>query len=436
MVWLYSKGGKQTCRSHDMRKATTRLFLENSVLKPSITYTRIAGHLVWLLGHDLYSGEISSQAASLVYSTLIAIVPLLAIGASVLKVFGASGFLQPSLGELLKPLGPEGALWVSRTSAFVSHVRVGLVGALGMLFLLVTAFSLLRKIEAGLNVAWQIASPRSMTSRAFEYLALLVIGPVFLLAAFSLTTLLQNQDITRALGDLAPILGRLLPYVIAIMAFTLVNLVTPNARIQLKSALIAGLAGGIAWQTSGIVFALLVSNSTKLATIYSSFAVVILSLLWINLSWTILLLGGRLAYYIQNPSARNTTERFPYLGPRSLEQLAIAIMVMAQDHFKGNGEPLKTSRLAQALMVPETILGPILTALAERHLLYAIEIGTYVIARDPAQITLADIVIAAQGHTPQPLAPLWLPDAFYKANARRLRELSRLTLHDLGLRPS
>lgn len=418
-----------------MRQIESSLFPKKPASNRLVNYLRASGQLIWLLARDIYSGEISSQAASLAYSTLIAIVPMLAIGVSVLKLFGASNFLQTTLAQLLKPLGSEGILWAHRTATFVSHVRVGVIGGVGMVFLLITAFSLVRKVETGLNVAWQITSPRSMINRAAEYLAILVFGPVLLLTAFGLTTVLQNESVARTLGELAPVLGQIIPYVISVAAFTLVNLVTPNTRVQLKAAVIAGLAGGIVWQSIGMGFALLVSSSTKLAAVYSSFAVVILSLLWINLSWTILLLGGRLSYYIQNPKLRKAANNRSYLGAAALEQIGIGIMILAQNQFIKNRRPLKKNRLAMLLGVPERTLEPILMALTKGQLLHSIKGGGHILATEPSKITLADILIASQGSTPQILSPLCRPDELYRINARRLLDLSRLTLSDLCNNP-
>ncbi len=392
---------------------------------------RTAAQLAWLMARDLYEGRLNLQAASLVYSTIVAIVPFLAFGVAALKGLGVSGVLQPALLQLLEPLGPAGAEFAGRTVAFVNHVKVGVLGTLGVLLLVLTALSLLRKIEIGLNEAWQVTDSRPLIGRSLEYLGLLVVGPVFLLAAFGLTTSLVNRDLAHALGPLATVLGRVVPFLITIIAFTSINLITPNTRVRLRPALAAGIAGGIVWQSAGLAFALLAASSTRLSAIYSSFAILILFLVWIYLSWLILLLGARLGFYLQYPAWRNPRSRLSPLQPARAERTAIDIMRLAARRFTGSGRPLTLSHVAGRLGLASPCLKPVITPLVNAGLLHFIPSRGYVLARAPEAITLAEILDAARGRAQEEPSTDPLSVTLAQTDAGRRKHLGVIRLSDL-----
>ncbi len=362
---------------------------------------RTAGQLVWLIARDLNEGRLTLHAMSMVYSTLIAMVPLLAFAVAALKGLGVQGVLGPALDHMLAPLGPSGHELTIRLVRFVGNVHTGVLGALGVVLLAVTAVSLLHKIEAGLNEAWQVTVPRPFVGRTLEYLGLLITGPVFLFAAFTLTTTLTHPSVARYLGPLAPWVGKIIPYVLVVGGFTLVNLITPNTRVSVRAALVAGIFGGATWQSAGLVFAVLAARSTRLSAVYSSFAILVLSLMWVYLSWLILLLGARLGFYMQNAAWRQPRiERSP-LDPAAAEAAALELMLLAAKRFKDDGRALGLSECAGKLGVTALRLQPVLDNLVAASLLHAVGTRGYAIARDPERISIAAVIEGARGSAPK-----------------------------------
>ena len=399
---------------------------------------KAVGQYAWLLARDLLQGRLNLHAMSLVYSTLIAMVPLLAFGVSALKGLGVNGVLGPALDRLLEPLGPAGTELSQHLVTFVSKVNVGVLGALGVLLLAVTAISLLRKIESGLNEAWQVPETRPIMTRAVQFVSLLVVGPVFLFAAFGLTATVTNGAVAQRLTDLSPllpaVLGKLLPYVIVVAAFTLINLITPNTRVKFRAALAAGLAGGLAWQTAGLVFAVLAARSTRLSAVYSSFAILILFLSWAYISWLILLLGGRLGFYVQNPAWRRPSgERAP-LAPAAAEATALEIMLVAAERFESGGRPLGLGECVGLLGLPGLRLEPVLANLVAADLLYRVSGRGYVLARSPEKITIAEVIAGARGEIPSVERRPWLGGLLGPAEKVRLEALAGTTLAGLAKR--
>ncbi len=395
---------------------------------------RTTGQIAWLLGRDVVEGRLNLYAMSLVYSTLIAIVPLLAFAVAALKGLGINGVLGPTLHRLLEPLGPAGGTLAEKILVFVGNVQVGVLGIFGILLLAFTAVSLLHKIEAGLNAAWQVSESRPVLTRSAQYLSLLIVGPVFLFAAFGVTATLTSHKVIEHLaiiGPLLPLIGKLLPYLIAITAFTLINLITPNTRVRFRAALAAGIAGGIVWQGAGQIFAFLTATSTRLSAVYSSFAILILFLSWVYVSWLILLLGARIGFYIQNPAWRRPQEdRFP-LSPARAEATALDIMLMAAERFAAGKKPLTVGDCVGEFGVSGLRLEPVFDRLTEAGLLFRVGGRGYVIARNPATIGVAEVLDAVRGERAPKLVGR-LSELLGKAHSARTEAISGTSLADLS----
>lgn len=394
---------------------------------------RATGQIAWLLARDVFEGQLNLYAMSLVYSTLIAIVPLLAFAVATLKGLGVRDVLGPSLHRLLAPLGASGGELADKILVFVGNVQVGVLGIVGILLLAFTAISLPRKIEAGLNASWQVSEARPALARGLHYINLLIVGPVFLFAAFGVTAMLTSKHVSEHLaiiGPMLPVLGKLLPYLIAIIAFTLINLITPNTRVRLPAALAAGIAGGIVWQGVGQIFALLTARSTQLSAVYSSFAILILFLAWLYLSWLILLLGARIGFYVQNPAWRRPQgERRP-LAPADAEATALDLMLAAAERFAAGGRPLSLGECVGRLGIPGLRLAPVLERLVAAELLYRAGGRGYVLARSAEKITVAEVLEAARGETP-PLKRR-VGELLGRVQAARIEVLGGTTLADLA----
>lgn len=399
---------------------------------------RTTGQIAWLLVRDIYEGRLNLYAMGLVYSTLVSIVPLLAFGFAALKGLGIKGVLGPSLNQLLEPLGPAGATLTDKILTFVGNVQVGVLGIFGILLLAFTALSLLHKIEAGLNAAWQVSESRPILTRSAQYLSLLIVGPVFLFAAFGVTATLTNHKVIEHLsiiGPLLPALGKLVPYVIAIAAFTLINLITPNTRVKFRAALVAGIVGGIVWQGAGQVFAFLTARSTRLSAVYSSFAILILFLTWLYLSWLILLLGARIGFYLQNPAWRRPHEdRYP-MRSANAEATALDIMLLAAARFSAGERPLTLGDCVGHFGIAGLRLEPVFDQLVDAALLYRVGGQGYVIARAPDTIGVAEVLDAARGERGETLSGP-LGELLGKAHKARLDAVAGTSLADLGGLPA
>jgi membrane protein len=322
-----------------------------------------------VLARDLAQGQLTLRAMGLVYTTLLSIVPLLALSFSVLKAFGVYNQIRPMLLNFLEPLGEKGVELTARIVQFIENVNVGVLGSVGLALLLYTAVSLVQKIEEAFNFIWHVSRSRGIGERFSRYLSALLVGPVLVFSAIGITAGLASLGLVReameveGIGWLALHAGRLVPYLLVIGAFTFVYTFMPNTRVRLGPALAGGVAGGILWQSAGWAFALFAASSTNYAAIYSGFAILILFMLWLYLSWLILLFGASVAFYAQHPEYLVAQGGEPRLSNRMRERLALVIMGrIARRHLEG-AAPLSAEALAQSLHVPMRAVDAVLASL-------------------------------------------------------------------------
>jgi membrane protein len=361
--------------------------------------------LVAVVVKDVLSGELTLRAMSLVYTTLLSLVPLLAVSFSVLKAFGVHQALEPVLYNFLAPLGPRGADLAVRITEFVDNMKVGVLGFVGLGLLIYTVISLVQKIEESLNAIWRVRSLRSILQRFSDYLSVVLVGPVLIVSALGLTASLMSMALMQKLiavepvGSIVSAAGELLPYALVCAAFTFVYAFVPNTKVRFRSALVGGLIGGVLWETIGWGFASFIVSSTRYAAVYSGFAVLILFLIWLYLSWLILLVGAEVSFYVQHPHNLVLERDIHVPDARLVEQTAVSVMFLVAHNFYHNKPPWTVDSLAQRLGVSIARVEEIVEAM-EHQALIAETAGdppAYLPARDIETITVYDVYEAVRG---------------------------------------
>ena len=228
---------------------------------------------------------------------------------SVLKAFGVHQQIEPILSQAFDPLGEKGAEITTNIIQFVDNLQVGVLGAVGVAGLFYTTYSLIEKIEEALNSIWRVEEGRTFARRITDYLSVVLVGPVFVFTAFGMMASSQSHWLVQKVIEIQPFgylivaLTNLLPFLFMCMLFTFVYKFVPNTPVKTGSAFVGGLTAGICWQVAGMAFAAFVASSGRYSAIYSSFAVLILFLIWLYVGWLIVLAGAQVAYYHQYPSA-------------------------------------------------------------------------------------------------------------------------------------
>ncbi|WP_405240186.1 YhjD/YihY/BrkB family envelope integrity protein [Lentisalinibacter orientalis] len=373
---------------------------------------------VWAIVRDLMSGQLTMRAMSLVYTTLLSIVPLLAFSFSVLKGFGIHRELEPQLTEFLAPLGSQGERIVTTLMNLVNDVDGGVLGGVSLAFFIYTAFSMVQKIEESVNYVWHVSNPRSITRRFTEYFSVLLMGPVVLVVALGIIASIRNNALAERLIEIEPFgtaivaAGQLTPYLLAILALTVLYKLIPNTRVKFRAAFVGGLTAGILWATTSAVFAsVFVGAGGRIQVVYASFAIAILALMWLYLNWLILLLGAQIAFYNQNPGFLRLGHRETRLANSLRERLALNVMYLVGAAFRGGSGCRTVRELAKELAIPGIVISQVVTNLEDAGLITSTEQERLVPAREPARIGLQDILDAVRegGDTGSWRPPSWTP---------------------------
>lgn len=353
---------------------------------------------------DLMEGQLSLRAMSLVYTTLLSIVPLLALSFSVLKAMGAHNEIEPFLFQFLAPLGEQGIQIGENIIGFIDNIKVGVLGSVGLGLLVYTVLSLVQKIENAFNMIWHVETTRSIGERFSSYLSVILIGPVMMVSALGMTATVMNSSVItyfaaiEPFGSLIVLATKLLPYLMVMGVFTFIYMFVPNTRVRLSAALVGAFVAGFLWESSGVLFATFVVNSTKYTAIYSSFAVVIMLLIWLYISWLILLFGSNLAFYVQNPSSLRVSREGFEISNRVKERLALLLMqLIGEKHYTGESPPTLAD-LTGEISAPHTVVRYVLNKLIAQHLV----IGTngrpaaYLPTKSLDVLLLSDVIQAVR----------------------------------------
>jgi len=361
-----------------------------------------AVRILHLLIRDLAEGQLTLRAMGLVYTTLLSLVPLIAVSFSMLKGFGFHNQVEPMLLNMMAPLGEKGVEITERIIGFVDNIKAGVLGSVGLLLLVYTVISLMQKIESAFNYTWHVSEARSIGQRFSDYLSVILIGPLLMLTALGLTATLSSTALVQqmmsiaVIGDIIQFSTRLIPYTLVIIAFTFIYMFVPNTKVRIGSAFIGALVAGALWESVGFAFASFVAGSTKYTAIYSAFATLIIFMIWLHISWLILLIGASIAFYHQHPEQRSLELRQPNLSGRMQEKLALLTMTLvARNYYEHKPEWTKQT-LAQQINISASALSPLLDHLEECSLLARTQGdgSGYLPAQPPDSLSLADIIKA------------------------------------------
>lgn len=356
----------------------------------------------YALIRDLVRGELNMRAMSLVYTTLLSVVPLVAFSFSLIKGLGMSATLEPVIYEFLRPMGESAGELTSRVLQFADNIRGTVVGSLGLAVLVFTVLSTIQKVEESLNFVWRVERPRSFGRRVMEYLSMMVIGPVVLVTTFGLIASTGHSQWAQGLMKLpiiAPLasgVGKLVPYVIVTGVFTFLFAFIPNAKVRLMPALIGGASAGVLWAAIGAGFSAFVHYSTQLVAVYTGFAIVITAIIWVYLSWLILMVGAQLSFYLQNPHYLRRGHEQIHIASALAERIAFNVMYLVGKAYQKGERSWTTNRLASQFDMPSITLAGVVHALEHVGLVLCTEEEILVPGRDMREIRLSDILEAVR----------------------------------------
>jgi len=400
--------------------------------------------LVVVAFSDFRDGALSIRATSLVSTTLLSLVPFLAVTFSVLKAFGVHQQIEPILAQGLEPLGEKGAEISSHIIEFVNNLKVGALGAVGVAGLFYTTYSLIDKIEEALNHIWRVRQSRPLARKFTDYLSVVLVGPVLVFSAFATTASAQSHWLIQSILKIEPLSAAvgwattLMPFALICVGFSLLYKFVPNTQVQFSSALVGGVTAGILWQFAGMIFASFVSGSVRYSAVYSSFAILIIFLIWLFVGWLIVLIGAQVGYYHQHPSAYLTRLRWKQNTAAFREHLALTMLVYITRRYLAHAPPYQEQDLAAKLGVPLSALEDIVEDFIDHGLVYrTIAPKGMMLGRPPDQVFVLEILqlvchreYPPVQHDRNPIDPV---GALLHQRDQAIREtLNGMTLHMLA----
>jgi len=315
--------------------------------------------------------EIHTKASALTYSTILAIVPLLAVIVGIASGFGLDDIVRQNVNDILP--GHEDQLRSAFEFAdnFLKVAKGGVFLGIGVVLLLYTVINLISTIEGAFNDIWQVHSNRSWRRKIADYLAFLIILPAIMTASSGLSiyiTTLKNA-INEEFVFLTPVTNSLLnlaPYALTILFFTALYILVPNTKVKFLNALAAGVIVGCAFQIFQFIYISGQIWVTKYNAVYGSFAALPLLFLWLQLSWVMCLFGAEIAYASQNVKKFGFERDSTNISRRYKDFLTILIASLIIKRFEVEGsQPYTADELSDENRIPIRLTTEILYLLKE-----------------------------------------------------------------------
>jgi len=353
------------------------------------------------------------HASALTFYSLLSIIPIAALVFGISKGFG----LQESIKQKLLTEFPEHSgvvQWIVKFADSLLEIsQSGLVTGIGIILLLWAAVKVLGNIEESLNTIWTIKRSRTFIRKFSDYLSIMIIGPIFFFVSSSVavyvasqaTDLTQNNTYFNLINPLIFFFIKLIPYVLIWILFTLMYMIIPNTKVKLTAAVFGSFIAGTLYQWTQWFYLEFQIGASRYNALYGSFAALPLFLIWLQLSWFIVLLGAELSFAFQNVPhyLHEKVSSQTSLFYKNILLLNIAYIIIK--NFEKGNDALSQRKIAEVAEVPEPTVKETLDLLVKSKIINKIDRGkrysTFQPAKDIHQITIQDILthIANAGKT-------------------------------------
>jgi membrane protein len=381
------------------------------------------------------------RATALSFTTLLSFVPILALAFSVLKGLGAQNRLAPLI---LNQVAAGSEVVVNRVISYIDNTNMGSVGAIGLAALLYTSISMLASIEEAFNKVWGVSETRSLYRKFSDFVSVLVSAPLLLLAATSITTTLQSKRliswllVRTYLGDLFLFLLSLTPYLSVWIALFLLYIFIPNTRVRYGSALMGAVLAGTLWQLAQWCYIHFQVGAGNYNAIYGTLAVLPILMVWIYVSWIIVLFGMEVVAAHQSLPTFRRDIRGNDISQSLKELVALAALRHIAEAFH-EGEPgWGVEHLAVKLGIPLRIMHDTLNHLMKAGFIVpAGEAGdTFYPARELDRVALDQVLLSlrSQGEVCRIAGEEQAQEILETVDRAVSTSLEGLTLKDLACR--
>jgi membrane protein len=352
-----------------------RVRLDELPRKKSFLIKQLRIILLVVKGFD--EDKCALRASALTFYSLLSIVPAVALLFGVAKGFGIQKLLENELFERFRGQ-EEVMIWIiSFAQSMLENARGGLIAGVGVAFLLWFIIRLLGNIEKSFNEIWGVSEGRRISRKMTDYLAVVFICPILLVMASSITIFITTQitHITQKidlLGAISPIIMfslKALPYCVIWLLFTFIYLFMPNTNVHYRSAFIGGIIAGTIFQIVQWVYITFQIGVSKYGAIYGSFAALPLFLIWLQISWFIVLFGSEVTFAYQNVDTYEFEPDSMKVSYRFKKLILLRICQVCVRNFCDGKDALTAAEITNTLEAPIRLVNHILHELVQCRIL-------------------------------------------------------------------
>ena len=366
-----------------------------------------------LSGRFFLKNQCMLRASALTYYTLLALIPVAALAFAIAKGFGLYTRLETWLRKSLSEQEAIAEKIITFSDNLLENTTGGVIAGIGAVALLLITIRLMMQIENSLNDIWGIKTGRTIIRKVSDYLSIVMLCPLIIIISTGATVYatmrlsgMVNEipGLSITMNQLLSLSSRILPFVSTWLVFTFIYIFIPNTRVRLLPALAGGFFGGALYYIVQSLYLAAQFNVAKYNAIYGSFAALPLFLIWLQMSWTFILLGAEIAFASQNVSSYEGTPGDGSVGNTRKLVYALKLVRECAVHFQGGLPPLTDTQLSGKLEIPVRTTRLLLYELTQADILSKVifedRYEAYQVALPPERITPVLIMKALQTLTP------------------------------------
>ena len=361
--------------------------------------------------HDIFL-----RASALTYYTLMSLVPIAALIFGFMKGFGFDSNIWEWLYD--KFAGYDSTLDYMRefVDNTLARTRGGVIAIVGVVVLFWSVIKVFTNVEDAFNNIWEVKQKRSIARMLSDYLAVVVVAPILLVSASSLSALVRSSLEPWVWTWLLDVVFALAEMILMWLLFAFVYWVMPNTRVKFKGALIAAVIAGTTFWLFQKLYFLVQGQLSSYNAIYGTFAAIPLLLVWLQTSWVIVLIGAELSFAYQNIDRYELEREAVFMNTNNKRKILVATMVVIIKHFLSNEGPVTSEQIANELNLPVRSVRDVVYELEQSGLVVAVKTehdnreNSYIPARDVHDITVYDVVEGVENVSTAKLDVSGLPE--------------------------
>lgn len=375
-------------------------FQKGQISKRLFSWIKVA-RVVVLATKKYMSDNCKDKASALTYYTILSIVPLMAMAFGIAKAFGFDASLSNSVYEMLRGHEEVAEYVMAFADSYLSNIKGGLIAGIGFAMLIWTVMSLLGNTERTFNQIWETKKSRSIVRKFSDYTSIVIIA-VIAIAAYSSFTLNMSSAIKDSeFQHIWQLLLSISPCLLICIGLALVYFILPTAKVKFSAALLGGVIAGFAMIVSQFAYLYFQIGMSKNNAVYGSFAAIPLFLIWLQLSWHIVILGCEISYAFQNANKYDADTSKYSLSLR--RKILIYILSTLVKRFDNNEKPASISDISQQLQLPMQLVSNMMLKLVEAGLVNEVKVGqnvdnAYQPAFDINKMTLSVVIGKIEEH--------------------------------------